>query len=100
MVPLFQVIWQTFILSYGSEKLFGANTWWAAGISVQTVLVWVMLVPMVILEPLAYIDDRNIGIVYLTWVEFVYWYMVTAFWIGPLLMIVSQALGEEVKLQN
>ena len=55
-----------------------------------------MLVPMVILEPLAYIDDRNIGIVYLTWIEFVYWYMVTAFWIGPLLMIVSQALGEEV----
>lgn len=57
-----------------------------------------MLFPMLVLEPMSYIENSDFAIVYLTWVEFVYWYMITAFWIGPLFMMIAQSIGEEVEV--
>jgi len=45
--------------------------------------------PMLVLAAISYINDDMIGFAFLFWAEVSTWFSFTAFWIGPVLMLIA-----------
>lgn len=65
------------------------STFWGAGASLSFIVAMTLNVLEIILWPLSFIHNDIIGIIFLIWSMVITWGTSTAFWIGPILMMVA-----------
>lgn len=66
------------------------TTLWGAGASISFIVSMILNVPEVILWPLSFIYNDIIGLIFVIWSHVNTWGAATAFWIGPLFMMIAQ----------
>jgi len=65
------------------------TTLWGAGASISFIIAMILNVPEVILWPLSFINSDFLGLMFLIWSDVNKWGASTAYWIGPLLMMIA-----------
>ena len=72
-----------------ASGLIDFTTLWGAGASTTFLYTMIINAPEVILWPLSFIHNDLLGVMFLMWCEVNKWGATTAYWIGPLLMMVA-----------
>jgi hypothetical protein len=76
--------------------IWARNSWWSLwneGISVSFLMNLIFYVPLLVMSSISYINDDVIGFTFLFWAEVCTWFSFTAFWIGPLLMMIAETMS-------
>lgn len=72
-------------------------SWWTLyniGLSTSLISVLIFYVPMLIIAPLSWINNKHIGFTFLLWAEFCTWFSITGFWVGPILMLIGITIND------
>ena len=77
-----------------AKGIIDFSTLWGAGASISFIMAMILNAPEVILWPLSFIHNDLLGIMIVVWSDVNKWGATTAYWIGPILMMIAQFVEE------